>query len=239
MCSPSNRDNIVAKGRLEPGQMFLVDTAAGRIVPDEEIKTQLASEHPYDEWLHAGRFRLDSLPDRPSVLHNHDSVVRRQRAFGYTEEDLRILLAPMAASGGEPLGSMGTDTPVAALSQRPRLLYDYFIELFAQVTNPPLDAIREKIVTSLSRIMGPEQNLLRPTAASCRQIVLPWPVLDNEELSKIIHINDDGDHPGLAAVVLRALYDVERGEDGLADALEESLRAQGERRDRRRLVARW
>ena len=146
------------------------------------------------------------------MLHNHDSVVRRQRAFGYTEEDLRVLLAPMAATGGEPLGSMGTDTPVAALSQRPRLLYDYFIELFAQVTNPPLDAIREKIVTSLSRIMGPEQNLLRPTPASCRQIVLPCPVLDNDDLSKIIHINDDGDHARLRRRGAARLYDVERGE---------------------------
>ncbi|MCX5046070.1 glutamate synthase subunit alpha, partial [Aldersonia sp. NBC_00410] len=214
---------VAAKGRLQPGKMFLVDTAAGRIVPDREVKASLATEHPYGEWLHSGQLRLDSLPDRQRIPHNHASVVRRQRAFGYTEEDLRILLGPMAASGGEPLGSMGTDTPIAALSQRSRLLYDYFVELFAQVTNPPLDAIREEIVTSLSRIMGPEQNLLEPTPASCRQIVLPWPVLDNDELGKIIHINDDGDHPGLSAVVLRSLYDVERGEEGLADALE-SLR---------------
>ncbi|WP_068269136.1 glutamate synthase large subunit [Aldersonia kunmingensis] len=214
---------IAAKGRLQPGKMFLVDTAAGRIVPDREIKRTLAEARPYEEWLHAGQLRLDTLPDRQRVTHNHASVLRRQRAFGYTEEDLRILLGPMAASGGEPLGSMGTDTPIAALSQRSRLLYDYFIELFAQVTNPPLDAIREEIVTSLSRIMGPEQNLLAPTPASCRQIVLPWPVLDNDELDKIIHINDDGDHPGLSAAVLRGLYDAERGEAGLADALE-SLR---------------
>ena len=131
------------------------------------------------------------------VQPNHESVVRRQIAFGYTEEDLRILLTPMAASGAEPLGSMGTDTPTAVLSQRSRLLYDYFVELFAQVTNPPLDAIREEVVTSMARVMGPEQNLLEPTAASCRQIVLRWPVLDNDELNKIVHINDDGEHPGL------------------------------------------
>ena len=123
--------------------------------------------------------------------------MRRQISFGYTEEDLRILLTPMAASGAEPLGSMGTDTPTAVLSQRSRLLYDYFVELFAQVTNPPLDAIREEVVTSMARVMGPEQNLLEPTAASCRQIVLRWPVLDNDELNKIVHINDDGEHPGL------------------------------------------
>ena len=124
----------------------------------------------------------------------------------------------MAASGAEPLGSMGTDTPMAVLSQRSRLLYDYFVELFAQVTNPPLDAIREAVVTSMSRVMGPEQNLLEPTAASCRQIKLSWPVLDNDELNKIVHINDDGEQPGLRTAVLRALYDVERGGEGLADA---------------------
>jgi glutamate synthase (NADPH) large chain len=212
---------IVAKGRLEPGKVFLIDTAAGRIISDDEIKDQLAHEHPYAEWLHAGLLDLKTLPDRVRAQHNHESVVRRQVAFGYTEEELRILLTPMAASATEPLGSMGTDTPIAVLSKRSRLLYDYFVELFAQVTNPPLDAIREEIVTSMSRVMGPEQNLLEPSAASCRQIVLRWPVLDNDELNKIVHINDDGDYPGLKATVLRALYDVERGGQGLADALEE------------------
>ncbi len=212
---------IVAKGRLEPGKMFLIDTAAGRIVPDDEVKAELAGAHPYGEWLHSGLLDLKTLPDRVRAQPNHESVVRRQIAFGYTEEDLRILLTPMAASGGEPLGSMGTDTPVAVLSQRPRLLYDYFVELFAQVTNPPLDAIREAVVTSMARIMGPEQNLLEPSAASCRQIRLGWPVLDNDELNKIVHINDDGEQPGLRTAVLRALYDVERGGEGLADAIEE------------------
>ncbi|MGU3431421.1 glutamate synthase large subunit [Actinomycetes bacterium M1A6_2h] len=215
------QSEVVAKGRLEPGKMFLVDTVAGRLVPDEEIKAELASAHPYDEWLHAGLLNINTLPPRAHIQYNHDSVVRRQVAFGYTEEDLRLVLVPMAASGGEPLGSMGTDTPPAVLSQRSRQLYDYFIELFAQVTNPPLDAIREEIVTSLARVMGPEQNLLAPTAASCRQIELPWPVLDNDDLNKIIHIDDDGDHPGLSATVLRALYDVERGGDGLAEAIED------------------
>ena len=163
---------IVAKGRLEPGKMFLIDTAAGRIVPDDEIKAELAGAHPYGEWLHSGLLDLKTLPDRVRAQPNHESVVRRQIAFGYTEEDLRILLTPMAASGAEPLGSMGTDTPAAVLSQRARLLYDYFVELFAQVTNPPLDAIREEVVTSMARVMGPEQNLLEPSAASCRQIKL-------------------------------------------------------------------
>ncbi|GAY19069.1 glutamate synthase large subunit [Mycobacterium sp. shizuoka-1] len=212
---------VVAKGRLEPGKMFLIDTAAGRIVSDDEIKDQLAGEQPYAEWLHAGLLDLATLPARTRVAPNHESVVRRQIAFGYTEEDLRIMLTPMAASGQEPLGSMGTDTPVAVLSQRPKLLYDYFVELFAQVTNPPLDAIREEIVTCMARVMGPEQNLLEPTAASCRQILLHWPVLDNDELNRIVHINDDGEQPGLKTAVLRSLYDVERGGEGLSDAIEE------------------
>ncbi|WP_183467888.1 glutamate synthase large subunit [Mycolicibacterium iranicum] len=212
---------IVAKGRLQPGKMLLVDTAAGRIVSDDEIKEELSAAEPYGEWLHAGLLELKTLPDRSQFPPNHESVVRRQISFGYSEEDLRILLAPMAASGAEPLGSMGTDTPAAVLSQRSKLLYDYFVELFAQVTNPPLDAIREEVVTSMARIMGPEQNLLEPGPASCRQIRLTWPVLDNEELGKIVHINDDGEHPGLRTAVLRALYDVERGGEGLADALED------------------
>ncbi|MDT5068545.1 MAG: glutamate synthase large chain, partial [Mycobacterium sp.] len=212
---------IVAKGRLEPGRMFLIDTAAGRIVSDDEIKDELAQAEPYDEWLHSGLLDLKTLPDRVRVQPNHDSVVRRQISFGYTEEELRILLTPMAASGAEPLGSMGTDTPTAVLSQRSRLLYDYFVELFAQVTNPPLDAIREAVVTSMARVMGPEHNLLEPSAASCRQIMLGWPVLDNDELNKIVHINDDGEQPGLKTTVLRALYDVERGGEGLAEALDD------------------
>ncbi len=214
-------DDVISKGRLEPGRMFLVDTEQGRIIPDEELKGELMNAEAYDEWLHAGLLDIATLPDRPVFQPNHDTVVRRQISFGYTEEDLRVLLTPMAASGYEPLGSMGTDTPVAVLSQRSRLLYDYFVELFAQVTNPPLDAIREEIVTSMSRVMGPEQNLLRPTAASCRQIMVHWPVLENAELAKLVHINDDGDNPGLSAKVLRALYEVSEGGAGLAAALED------------------
>ena len=219
---------IVAKGRLQPGKMLLIDTAAGRIVPDDEIKAQLSAAEPYEEWLHAGLLDLKTLPERGVAKPNHDSVVRRQIAFGYTEEELRVLLTPMAASGNEPLGSMGTDTPTAVLSSRSRLLYDYFVELFAQVTNPPLDAIREQVVTSMARVMGPEENLLEPTAASCRQIVLRAPVIDNDDLGKIVHINDDGEHPGLRATVLRALYDVERGGEGLAEALDDLRRRASE-----------
>ena len=138
-------------------------------------------------------------------------MVRRQQAFGYTEEELRLLIAPMARAGTEPIGSMGTDTPIAVLSERPRLLFDYFTQLFAQVTNPPLDAIREELVTSLSTATGPERNLLDPTPASCRQITLPFPVIDNDDLAKIIHVNDDGDLPGFAARVVKGLYPVHGG----------------------------
>ena len=154
---------VVRKGRLQPGRMFLVDTDEHRIIEDEEIKAELAAEHPYDEWLHAGLIHLDDLPEREHIVHTHASVTRRQQIFGYTEEELRVLLTPMANTGAEPLGSMGTDTPIAALSDKPRLLFDYFSQLFAQVTNPPLDAIREELVTSLSGTIGPEANLLEPT----------------------------------------------------------------------------
>ena len=148
---PRPGDAIVRKGRLQPGRMFLVDTDEHRIIEDEEIKAELAAEHPYDEWLHAGLIHLDDLPEREHIVHTHASVTRRQQIFGYTEEELRVLLTPMANAGAEPLGSMGTDTPIAALSDKPRLLFDYFSQLFAQVTNPPLDAIREELVTSLQR----------------------------------------------------------------------------------------
>ncbi len=213
-------ERIVAKGRLRPGRMFLVDTGKGRIVDDDEIKAELAAEHPYDEWLHAGLMHLPDLPDREHRVVSHEAVVRRQQVFGYTEEELRVLLAPMAIKGAEPIGSMGTDTPVAALSEPPRLLYDYFSQLFAQVTNPPLDAIREELVTSLAGTIGPEQNLLRPTAASCRQVVVPYPVIDNDELAKIVNINEDGDLPGFAAVTVSGLYDVAGGGAALREAIE-------------------
>jgi glutamate synthase (NADPH/NADH) large chain len=213
-------DQIVRKGRLQPGKMFLVDTGQGRIVEDDEIKAELAAEHPYADWLDAGQIALDALPDREHVVYSHESVLRRQQVFGYTEEELRILLAPMAATGTEPIGSMGTDTPVAVLSERPRLLFDYFTQLFAQVTNPPLDAIREELVTSLAGAIGPEQNLLEPAPASCRQIVLPFPVIDNDDLAKIIHINEDGDLPGFSSVTVHGLYPVNGGGEALRDALD-------------------
>jgi glutamate synthase (NADPH) large chain len=212
---------VVRKGRLQPGRMFLVDTAEHRIIEDEEIKAELAADHPYDEWLHAGLIHLDDLPDREHIVHTHASVTRRQQIFGYTEEEKRILLTPMARVGAEPIGSMGTDTPIAALSDRPRLLFDYFTQLFAQVTNPPLDAIREELVTSLQSTIGPEANLLEPTPASCRQVVLPFPVIDNDELAKIRHINRDGDLPGFITHVARGLYEVEGGGEALARRIDE------------------
>ena len=213
--------SVVRKGRLQPGRMFLVDTHEHRIVEDEEIKDELAAEHPYDEWLHAGMLRLEDLADREHIVHTHASVTRRQQIFGYTEEEKRVLLTPMARSGAEPIGSMGTDTPIAALSERPRLLFDYFSQLFAQVTNPPLDAIREELVTSLAGMIGPESNLLEPTPASCRQLVLPFPVISNDDLVKIRHINRDGDLPGYATHVSRGLYDVQGGGEALAGRLDE------------------
>jgi glutamate synthase (NADPH/NADH) large chain len=213
--------SVVRKGRLQPGRMFLVDTEHGRIVDDEEIKSELAAQQPYDEWLHAGVVHLDDLPDREHVVHTHASVARRQRTFGYTEEELRVLLAPMARAGAEPIGSMGTDTPIAVLSERPRLLFDYFTQLFAQVTNPPLDAIREELVTSLATGVGPEHNLLEATPAHCRQVLLPFPVIDNDELAKIQHINRDGDHPGFASVRVSGLYPVAGGGDALAARIDE------------------
>ncbi|HET8663714.1 MAG TPA: glutamate synthase large subunit [Nocardioides sp.] len=212
---------IVRKGRLQPGRMFLVDVDEHRIIEDDEIKGELAAEHPYDEWLHAGLIHLDDLPEREHVVHTHASVTRRQQVFGYTQEELRVLLAPMANTGAEPIGSMGTDTPIAALSDKPRLLFDYFAQMFAQVTNPPLDAIREELVTSLAGTIGPEANLLEPTPASCRQVVLPFPVFDNDDLAKIRHINRDGDMPGFITHVSRGLYEVEGGGEAMARRIDE------------------
>ncbi len=212
---------IVQKGRLQPGRMFLVDTAQGRIVGDEEIKQRLAAEHPYGEWLAQGLLHLNDLPGRFMLRPQHSSVVKRQRAFGYTEEELKILLAPMARTGAEPIGSMGSDTPIAALSNRSRLLFDYFAQLFAQVTNPPLDAIREELVTSTSSVIGPEGNLLEPGPDSCRQIVVPYPILSNEQLAKIQYINDDGQYPHFDAFAIDGLYPVAEGGAGLRAALDD------------------
>ena len=214
-------ESIVRKGRLQPGKMFLVDLQEGRIIEDDEIKDSLAAAQPYSDWLHAGLVRLSDLPSREHIVYPHSSVVRRQRAFGYTEEELRLIITPMAKNGTEPLGSMGTDTPIAALSEKPRLLFDYFAQLFAQVTNPPLDAIREELVTSLGGSIGPEHNLLDPGPSSCRQISLQFPVIDNDELAKIINVNADGDQPGFATHVVRGLFPIAGGGRSLVARLEQ------------------
>jgi glutamate synthase (NADPH/NADH) large chain len=218
---PLDQANVIRKGRLQPGKMFLVDTDNGRIIEDDEIKSSLAKEQPYKDWLHAGLVHLEELPEREHIVHTHSSVLRRQQTFGYTDEELKILLTPMALNAAEALGSMGTDTPIAVLSSRPRLLFDYFTQLFAQVTNPPLDAIREEIVTSLSSSVGEEANLLSATPAHTRQVVLPFPVIDNDELAKLIHINQDGDQPGFAAQKFSGLYKVAEGAAGLEKRINE------------------
>jgi glutamate synthase (ferredoxin) len=209
--------DILLKGRLHPGRIFLVDTAQGRIVADEEIKAELAAQHPYGEWLRLHTVRIEDLPDQPTAEPDHEAVLTRQIAFGYTHEDLRILLGPMARQAEEPVGSMGTDTALAVLSNRPRLLYDYFKQLFAQVTNPPLDAIREELVTAMESTVGPERNLLRPEPESCRQITIEYPVISNAELAKVRHVA----HPAFKATTLPMLYPVAAGGAGIARALED------------------
>jgi glutamate synthase (NADPH/NADH) large chain len=204
---------IVRKGRLQPGKMFLVDTAEGRIIEDDEIKSEIAALEPWENWLEESRILLRELPEREHIAHTPSSVNRRQRTFGYTEEELRILLKPMAMAGAEPLGAMGSDTPIAAISDRPRLLFDYFVQQFAQVTNPPLDAIREEVVTSLSTSIGPERNLLSATSVHAEQVILDFPALSNDELAKIKHLDEvsgAGD-----AFVVEGLYKVSDGANGL------------------------
>jgi len=209
---------VVRKGRLRPGRMFLVDTAAGRIIEDDEIKAELAAAEPYAEWLESQRIALGDLPDREHIVHTPLSVSRRQRTFGYTEEEVRILISPMAKHGAEPLGAMGSDTPIAVLSDRPRNLFDYFTQQFAQVTNPPLDSIREEVVTSMRAGVGPERNLLAATPEHARQVSLTFPVIDNDELAKIQHI--DGKTSG-RAVTIRGLYDVLGGAEEMQRRLDE------------------
>jgi glutamate synthase domain-containing protein 2/glutamate synthase domain-containing protein 1/glutamate synthase domain-containing protein 3 len=185
-------EHVRIKERLHPGKVFLVDTAKGRIVDDEEIKSELAAAQPYARWLAEHLIDIRDLPDASRLPEpDHLTVLRRQQAFGYTEEDLRLLMAPMAQSGEEAIGSMGTDTSLAVLSNRPRLLFDYFKQLFAQVTNPPLDAIREELITSMASTIGPEGNLLEPRPESCRQIEVKYPILSNEEVAKLRCVGSD------------------------------------------------
>ncbi len=213
---------IVRKGRLQPGRMLLVDTGQGRIVEDAEIKAQLAAEHPYEQWIAERTVRLKDLPEQEHVTYSEESILRRQRAFGYTEEELTVLLAPMARTGAEPIGSMGNDTPLPVLSDRPRSLFDYFIQMFAQVTNPPLDAVREKIVTAVGGAFGGEPNLLDATPEHARKLVLDHPVIDNEELAKILHIDEAPGIKGLfRARRIQGLYTVKKGHVGLQTRLQD------------------
>ena len=211
-------EDIVQKGRLQPGRMFLVDTEQGRIVDDEEIKRTVATEHPYRRWLNEHLVYLKDLPAAPEVpASDPDSLMQRQIAFGYTFEDQRVLLEPMARNGVEAVGSMGNDTPLAALSTRPRLLYDYFKQLFAQVTNPPIDCIREELITASEVWLGSEGNLLRPQPGDCRRLELQGPILTNEEFAKVRRMNV----PGLKVGVLSTLFRATRGEKGLTKSMEE------------------
>jgi glutamate synthase (NADPH) large chain len=215
-------ERIVKKGRLQPGRIFYVDTSEGRIVSDDEVKERVAKQHPYREWLERYSVQMRHL-SKPVRVHepDHETVLRRQEVFGYTAEDVKILITPMAAEGTEPLGSMGTDTPLAVLSEKPQPLFNYFKQLFAQVTNPPVDAIREEIIMAVETAVGPEGNLLEPEPESCRQLALPTPVLRNEELEKIRNLDGGQTSRGLRAITLPILFRAQDGGAGLRKALED------------------
>jgi glutamate synthase (ferredoxin) len=215
-------ERILEKRRLQPGRMFLVDTEKGRIISDEEIKEQMASARPYRQWLQGNLVRFDELPDLPDKQppYNHQGTLQRLQAFGYNFEDLRINIAPMAQNGIQPVGSMGTDTPLAVLSDKPQLLYNYFKELFAQVTNPPIDPIREELITSTALTLGSEGNLVDPKPESCRQLSLSIPILKNSEMRKLRRI----DLPGLNSVTLSILFNPYKGRVGLEKSLAELFR---------------
>lgn len=208
---------VVRKGRLQPGRIFVVDTAQGRIIEDEELKADLAAEHPYQEWIDSGVLRLNDLPDAEPAPVTELNLA--QQAFGYTEEELRVILTPMARTGAEPIGSMGTDTPVAALSDRSRQLFDYFSQNFAQVTNPPLDAIREEMVTSLSTLLGAEHNILDAAPGDTQRLVLPTPVVDQAQLAAIVAAGRT--NPALKTYTVDGTYPVNGGGDALSARLDE------------------
>jgi len=208
--------SVVEKGRLRAGRMLLVDTEEGRLISDQELKHRIASEQPYRAWLDANLLALDALPDPPAAAPAApEPLTRRQLAFGYTYEDLNLILGPMARDGVEPIGSMGNDTQAAVLSAKPQPLYSYFKQLFAQVTNPPIDAIREEIITSKGVALGAEGNLLRPGPQSCRQVTLDHPILDDHQFAKLRAL----DLPGLRAVTLATLFTAAEGVSGLTRAL--------------------
>jgi glutamate synthase (ferredoxin) len=215
-------DQIVKKGRLQPGRLFYVDTEEHRIVPDDELKQRIAGAQPYARWLEDHMVRLDELPRPGRVIEpDHETVLRRQEVFGYTSEDVARLITPMAVDGTEPIGSMGTDTPLAVLSEKPQLLFSYFKQLFAQVTNPPVDAIREEIIMAVETAVGPEGNLLEARPESARQLALPSPVIRNEELEKIRGLDGGPGAKGLKAITLPTLFKASAGGAGLRKALED------------------
>jgi len=217
-------EEIAYKGRLKPGRMLLVDTCEGRIISDDEIKQKLASEHPYRDWLNKYQVYLDDLPKpktEPAPQADHASILQRQQAFGYTNEELNMILMPMAQEGVEPLGSMGNDGALAVLSDKPKLLYDYFKQLFAQVTNPPLDAIREELVISTEVMVGAESNMLEPTPQSCHQIRLDYPLLTNQDMAKIRYSKI----PGFVSTTLPILFKAGSGGAGLEQAMQDIFKA--------------
>ncbi len=211
--------SVVRKGRLRPGAMLLADTVEGRLIEDHELKQQLAHQEPWGAWVQSNKIELEKLPEREHIVHTPASITRRQRTFGYTEEEIRILVTPMGQKGAEPLGAMGSDTPIAAISERPRLLFDYFTQQFAQVTNPPLDSIREEVVTSMACGLGPERNLLSATPEHAAQVSVAFPVIDNDELAKIEHISVPSGKP--ATHKLSGLYKADDGAEGLRSRLSE------------------
>jgi glutamate synthase (ferredoxin) len=210
-------ERVAQKGRLQPGRMFLIDTQQGRIISDEELKNTIATQQPYRVWLNENLVDFDKLADPPHKHEvDHETVLQRELAFGYTFEDCRKLILPMARDGVEPVGSMGTDTPLAVLSEKAQLLYNYFKQLFAQVTNPPIDCIREEIITSAFTLVGSEGNLLKPEPASAHMIQLKSPILDNEQLEKLRHVVESG----FKAVTLPILFRADSGGAGLEAALQ-------------------
>ncbi|HEU4342932.1 MAG TPA: glutamate synthase large subunit [Candidatus Binatia bacterium] len=216
-------ERVLEKRRLQPGRMFLVDTSEGRIISDEEIKQQMAAAQPYGKWLKDNVLHFDDLPDITEAAPpaNHPATLQRLQAFGYSFEDLRVNIGPMAQNGIQPVGSMGTDTPLAVLSDKPQLLYNYFKQLFAQVTNPPIDPIREELITSTTLTLGSEGNLVEPKPESCRQLRLSSPILKNSEIEKLRHI----ERPGIQSVTLPILFNPDKGKAGLESALEELFKA--------------
>jgi glutamate synthase (NADPH/NADH) large chain len=223
-------ERIVRKDRLRPGRMLLIDTEKGRIIGDDELKESMAKEHPYREWLDREMTDVSSLPEAPASSDGPEPLDKLQKAFGYSYEDLRLILAPLAQNGVDPVGAMGNDIPLAVLSEKPQMLYDYFKQLFAQVTNPPIDALREAIVTSSTVLLGSEGNLLGVGPESCHMIKLRSPVISDETLAKLKNI----DKAGFRSVTLPILFDSDAGGAGLEKALDGAVRRRGTGCSRRR-----